>query len=67
MKIRILLSLTIMIGVAMAEIYQGIERKAVYRVSAQVGGGCNSYSTATDQCGDGESCGFGTYDITGAF
>lgn len=63
MKIKIILSIMIMIGVAIAVLYQGVNRKAVNRVSAQVGGGCNSYSSDTDQCGNTETCGIGTYTI----
>jgi len=67
MKIKIILSITIMIGVAIAVVYQGVDRKTANRVSAQVGGGCNSYTSATDQCGDNETCGLGTYDRLGMY
>lgn len=50
MKIKTILSF-IIIGVAAAFIYQGVDQKDL-RVTAQVGGGCSSYDLRTDECGD---------------
>ena len=63
MKIKITLSIMIMIGVALAIIFQGAERKVINRASAQLGGGCNTYSSSTEQC-SGTECGIGLYEIT---
>lgn len=68
MKIKIIISITIMIVVAMLVIYCGDDRKITNRASAQVGNGCNSYSPSTQSCGgDSENCQLGEYNISAAF
>lgn len=68
MRIKIIISITIMIGVAITVVYQGVDRKMINRVSAQVGGGCNRYLPASNFCGgDSETCGFGEYVSTAGF
>lgn len=67
MKIKTILSLAIMIGVAIAVIFQGTEPNVTNRVSAQIGGGCGSYGSSTDTCGNNETCGLGWYTSTAAY
>lgn len=67
MKIKIILLLSIMIGSAAVFIYRGVDQKTVNRVSAQTGGGCNSYSSDTEDCGENENCGLGFYNVTAAY
>jgi hypothetical protein len=68
MKIRIAVSMIVAIGIALyvgfpEKLREGIDRP----VSAQVGGGCGSFSPQQIPCGDNESCGLGFYTVTAAF
>ena len=65
MKIKIILSITIMIGVAVAVVFREVEQKAINRASAQLGG-CSSYLSGDRSCGNNETCGLGTFVETAA-
>lgn len=67
MKLKTILSLALVIGIAAAVFYQGDDRQLSNPVSAQIGGGCGSFTAASYPCGNNETCGTGEYTSTAAF
>ena len=67
MKIRPFLSLILMVGLAGIIFYQDSGNRLAVPVTAQIGGGCGSFTAADNSCGDVYSCGSGYYTSTAAF